>query len=179
MRLDRTSLWTSNSVELFLLEPEDVSLSYVSWLNDPMVNCYLESRFVHHTVESTRVFVQQCLVHSETLFLGIRYFPSGSKHVGNIKLLINQHHKTAEVGLLIGERNIWGRGVASSAIQMIINISKYELGLRRLTAGCYASNIGSQRAFEKAGFNVECQRKKHVLINGKPEDIVLMGYFIY
>jgi len=62
---------------------------------------------------------------------------------------------------------------------MIVSISKYQLGLRRLTAGCYASNVGSQKAFLKAGFHVECQRKNHFLMNGKPEDLVLMGYFIF
>lgn len=180
MYLNKTSLWTSGFVELFLLKPEDVDDSYVSWLNDPIVNCYLESRFTEHTLEGTRAFVQKCLVDPQTLFLGIKYyFPSEVKHVGNIKLAICEYHKTAEVGIMIGEKNAWGKGVASQAILRIIEISKLELKLRRLTAGCYASNIGSQRAFEKAGFHPECQRKGHVLMNGEPEDIVLMGYFIY
>jgi len=91
MYLDKSSLWTGNSLEFFLLQPEHVDLNYVSWLNDPLVNCYLESRFVQHTIESTQAFSHQCLVNPETLFLGIRCFSCSFQHVGNIKLSsINQ-----------------------------------------------------------------------------------------
>lgn len=179
MYLDRTSLWTSDFIELFVLQPSDVSSSYVSWLNNSVVNCYLESRFSTHTIESTRTFVEQCLIDPTTLFLGIRSLKFGHKHIGNIKLSpIDQDHKRGEVGILIGETEVWGKGIASQAISMLIEIAKKELGLRKLTAGCYASNLGSQKAFLKAGFHIECKRKAHVLLNGQPEDVFLMAYFI-
>jgi [ribosomal protein S5]-alanine N-acetyltransferase len=179
MYLDRTSLWTSDFIEMFVLQPSDVSSSYVSWLNNSVVNCYLESRFSTHEIESTRTFVEKCLIDPTTLFLGIRSLEFGHKHIGNIKLSpIDQYHKRGEVGILIGETEVWGKGIASQAISMLIEIAKKELCLRKLTAGCYASNLGSQKAFLKAGFHIECQRKDHVLLNGQPEDVFLMAYFI-
>jgi RimJ/RimL family protein N-acetyltransferase len=179
MYLDRTSLWTNNFIELFVLQPNDVSSSYVSWLNNSVINCYLESRFSTHTIESTRTFVEKCLIDPTTLLLGIISLKFGHKHIGNIKLSpIDQYHKRGEVGILIGETEVWGKGIASQAISMLIEIAKKELDLRKLTAGCYARNLGSQKAFLKAGFHVECQRKDHVLLNGQPEDVFLMAYFI-
>ena len=71
MHLDKTALWTSDSIELFVLYPTDVSSSYVSWLNNLNVNCYLESRFVTHTQDSTSKFVESCLDDPTVLFLGI------------------------------------------------------------------------------------------------------------
>lgn len=181
MYFERTPRWTSNSIELFLLLPTDVSSVYISWLNNPIVNCYLESRFSTHTVESTRNFVENCLADPTTLFLGIRYLESGGgRHVGNIKISsIDKYHGRGEVGILIGETDVWGKGIASKAISMLIEIARYELSLRKLTAGFYASNLGSQKAFLKAGFQLECQRKAHFLLNGKPEAVVLMAYFIH
>jgi RimJ/RimL family protein N-acetyltransferase len=44
-----------------------------------------------------------------------------------------------------------------------------------VTAGCYASNLGSKRAFEKAGYTIEGIRPRQLLLNGQPEDLVLMG----
>lgn len=179
MYLDKTSLWTNDFIELFVLQPHDVNSNYVSWLNNSTVNCYLESRFSTHTIESTRTFVEKCLIDPTTLFLGIRTLEFGYNHVGNIKLSpIDQHHKGGEVGILIGETEVWGKGIASRSISMLIEIAKKELGLRKLTAGCYASNVGSKKAFLKAGFHIECQRKNHVLLNGQPENIFLMAYFI-
>ncbi len=176
MHLNKTALWTSDSIELFVLHPTDVSSNYVSWLNNPDVNCYLESRFMTHTQDSTSKFVESCLDDSAVLFLGIRYL--GRKHVGNIKINVNKHHQLGEVGILLGETNVWGKGIASRAISMIIDISRTELSLRKLSAGCYASNFGSRKAFLKAGFYIEGQRKDHFLLNGKSEDIILMASFL-
>jgi [ribosomal protein S5]-alanine N-acetyltransferase len=176
MHLDKTPLWTSDSIELFVLHPADVSSNYVFWLNNPKVNCYLESRFLNHTLDSTSNFVQNCFDDPTTLFLGIRYLDR--KHVGNIKIAVNQYHRLGEVGILLGETDVWGKGIASKAISMIIKIARTELDLRKLTAGCYASNFGSQKAFLKAGFYIEGQRKDHFLLNGKPEDIILMAAFL-
>ncbi|ELS33352.1 MULTISPECIES: GNAT family N-acetyltransferase [Pseudanabaena] len=176
MNVGRNSLWKGDSIALFVLQPTDVSPNYVSWLNNPVVNCYLESRFSTHTQDSTRKFVESCLVDPTVLFLGIRYLDW--RHVGNIKIAVSRHHKLGEVGVLIGEKDVWGKGIASKSISMIMEIAKTELGLRKLTAGCYASNLGSQKAFLKAGFQIECQRKDHFLLNGNPEDMILMASFL-
>ena len=176
MRINQTPRWRNDSIQLFLLEPEDVNESYVAWLNDPIVNRYLESRFTTHMLDSTRVFVKNCLDDASTLFLGIRSHELKAQHVGNIKLgPIDERHGLGEVGILIGERNAWGKDIASAAIAMLAEIARDELHLRKITAGCYASNVGSQKAFLKAGFHIECERKAHFLLNGKPEALVLLG----
>ena len=160
---------------LFVLMPEHVSDRYVSWLNTPEINRYLESRFKIHTVESTRAFVDSVLTSPNSLFLGIKSHQLG-RHVGNIKLgPIDQHHKTSDIGILIGDKAAWGRGIATSAIEAISEIGRDRLKLRKLTASCCASNLGSQRAFEKAGFVVEGVRPGQYLLDGVPEDMVLMG----
>ena len=175
MQITATSGWVSEQLELFPLNTEHVTQQYVDWLNDPAVNRFLESRFQRHTLESTQAFVRACDANPEQLFAGIRYRPLGSAHVGNVKLDLNRKHGLAEVGILIGEREIYGRGVASQAIMLISGIARRDLGLRRLTAGCYASNEGSVRAFVKAGFTVEGRRPGHFLLEGRPEDLILMG----
>ena len=163
------------TVSLFVLMPEHVTEAYVSWLNAYEINQYLECRFVTHTVESTRAFVTTTLASPNNVFLGIKCRLL-DRHVGNIKLgPINQNHGTGEVGFLVGDKAASGRGVATSAISMVIEIARNQLNLRKLTAGCYASNGGSRRALEKSGFVIEGIRPAQVLLNGMPEDIVVMG----
>jgi RimJ/RimL family protein N-acetyltransferase len=178
MRAPATPAWRCESLELFLLEESDVSERYVGWLNDPDVNRYLESRFERHTLESTRAFVSGCINNDSALLLGIRCRWLENRHVGNIKIEVNRHHKLGEVGILIGDKTVHGRGVATQAIRMIANIARDELGLRKLTAGCYASNLPSERAFARAGFIVEGHRADHFLVDGKPEDLTLMGVIL-
>lgn len=175
MHLDLPNISMGEAGSLFVLTPEHVTDSYVSWLNAPEINQYLESRFATHTVESTRAFVASVLVSPNNLFLGIKSRQLG-RHVGNIKLgPIDQHHETGDIGILIGDKAAWGKGIATAAIEAVCGIAATYLKLRKLTAGCYASNAGSQKAFEKAGFLVEGMRPAQFLLDGKAEDLVLMG----
>jgi ribosomal-protein-alanine N-acetyltransferase len=180
MYFDITPFNQGSPVAFFLLTPDHVSEQYVSWLNDRAVNQFLECRFHSNTLASTRAFVAEALASRDNLFLGIRASLTGDdpygRHVGNIKLgPINEYHRTSEVGIMIGDSAAWGKGVATAAISMLCDISRTQLSLRKLTAGCYAANIGSRRAFEKAGFAVEAVRKQQLLLNGVLEDEVLMG----
>jgi len=175
MHLDFAQTPEDPTVSLFVLTPEHVGQAYVSWLNAPEINRYLESRFAVHSVETTRAFVAATSASADNLFLGIRS-RALNRHVGNIKLgPIDRHHATADVGILVGDRAAWGQGVASAAIGLVCGIARNQLNLRKLTAGCYASNGGSRRAFEKAGFVVEGVRPAQFLLDGRPEDLVLMG----
>lgn len=177
MQLESTPRWEDEVVRLFLLQPYHVGEAYVAWLNDPEIGRFLESRFAEHDETTTVAFVDTVLVSPVNLFLGIESKALG-RHVGNIKLgPIDQKHGLGEIGLMIGERDAWGKGIATSAIDLISKIGMQQLGLRKITAGCYASNIGSKIAFEKAGFHVEAVRKHHFLFEGKSEDLVLLARF--
>jgi RimJ/RimL family protein N-acetyltransferase len=58
---------------------------------------------------------------------------------------------------------------------LVIDYAFHKLGLHKVAGGCYANNIGSQRAAEKAGFEVEGIRKRHLLWEGQYVDLVLLG----
>src|SRR5688572_19759364 len=119
MKLAVQPAWRSGQVEFFLLEPDLVTERYVGWLNDPLINRYLESRYVTHTLESTRDFVAGALANPDALFLGIRQRSTGL-HVGNIKVELNRRHGLGEIGILIGERAVHGQGIATTAISMLV-----------------------------------------------------------
>jgi RimJ/RimL family protein N-acetyltransferase len=98
------------------------------------------------------------------------------QHIGNIKLgPINWFHRYAEIGLIIGNKDFWGKGVATDSITLISLYAFNTLNLHKVTAGCYASNIGSKKAFLKAGFDVDGVRKSHCFSQGKWEDLILLG----
>ena len=67
------------------------------------------------------------------------------------------------------------KGIGSLAIDMMLGVARDLLKLRKITAGCYASNIACQAAFQKNGFIVKAMCKQNYLLNGKLEDVVLMG----
>lgn len=177
MRIGPAPHWENDVVRLAVLTPGDISDSYVSWLNDPEINRYLESRFVVHDHAGVVAYIESMLASPTSLFLAIHSKALG-EHVGNIKIgSIDRHHGLGEIGLMIGARAAWGRGIATHAIAAIADIGFRDLGLRKLTAGCYAVNKGSQIAFERAGFMVEAVRRAHFVSDGRLEDLVLLARF--
>jgi [ribosomal protein S5]-alanine N-acetyltransferase len=178
MDIEKEALPKNSQISLFLLEAHHVTEDYVSWLNDPQINQYLECRFFTHTIASTRKFVQAMLDSPDNLFLGIRSHLL-DRHVGNIKIgPIDKNHGLSAVGIMIGEKKAWGKGIGGLAINMMLEIARNQLLLRKIIGGCYVSNVGSQRAFKKSGFTVDGVCKQHYLLNKKPEDLVLMSKYL-
>jgi len=155
---------------------EDASESYVSWLNDPVVNQYLDNVCrENHTVESVREFIKNLNTKGEEILFGI-FLKNSDKHIGNIKIgPINQMHKLADVGFIIGDKSEWGKGYAAEAIKAVTVYSFDSLRLNKLSAGLYASNVQSARTLEKAGFKKEGHRIKHYILKGEPHDIIEYG----
>ncbi len=48
-----------------------------------------------------------------------------------------------------------GRGYATEAVQGLLRLCFEELGLRRVTAGCFADNVASWRLMERVGMRRE------------------------
>lgn len=154
---------------------DDISQNYVNWMNDPQINQYLESRFSEQTLDSVQDFVISMIESPENILFAICEQESGH-HVGNIKIgPLNTIHSHAEIGLLIGKKECWGKGYGSEAIALVVEYAFKTLNIHRLTSGAYAENIGSVKAFQKNGFIIEGTYRNHVLHNGVFVDCIRMG----
>ncbi len=175
-------MWTdiklvASGLMLRCLQTSDVSSKYLEWLNDPEINRFLEIR--HSPPKSTEElceYIESIKSSPDNIIFGI-FLEIDGRHIGNIKLgPINKLHKRADIGILFGERGEWGKGYATEAIKLISHFAFEELSLLRLTAGCYEENVGSLRAFQKAGFILEATLPNHwKLENGKSTSEHLLG----
>jgi [ribosomal protein S5]-alanine N-acetyltransferase len=152
---------------------EHVTPTYVSWLNDPEVSRYLESRFSNHTLETVRAFVHRTRNSGFDLFYGI--WSLTELHIGNIKLgPIDRNHHTADIGFLIGDRAHWGQGIASEAISLILTLG-FKIGIKKITAGAYENNPASAKALKNAGMIEEGFRPSQVTYLDERFGINLFG----
>jgi len=100
------------------------------------------------------------------------------RHIGNLKIgPIDRNHGTADLGILIGEKDCWGRGLATEAIALATEYAFSELRLRKITAGSYSNNPGSVKAFVKAGWEVEGSMRMQYIASGKLVDKILLAAF--
>ncbi len=145
------------------LELEDVSQAYVDWLNDPRVNQFLETRHRVQTLESCVDFVAKSNDSACEHLFGVFSGQTG-KHIGNAKLgQVNHEHGRGQISLVIGEREEWGKGLGREIVQALTCYGFRDLGLERLEAGCYDSNLASLRTFLSVGYVVEGFFRSHVM----------------
>jgi RimJ/RimL family protein N-acetyltransferase len=167
----------SERLTLRAIEPADARGRYAAWMADPEVTRYLESRYAVPTVGELEDYIRAALSDPLVHFFAIE-LREDERHVGNIKLgPIDAHHRRADIGIIIGERDCWGRGVATEAVQLLSDWALGELGLEKVTAGAYSSNPGSVRAFQRAGFEIEAVRRRHYLSDDGWVDGVLLARF--
>lgn len=155
----------------------DASENYVAWLNDPEVNQYLESRFIKQSLQSVRDYVERITRDANTLFLAI-VSKSEERHIGNVKLgPIDWNHRVGDIGIMIGDKAYWRKGFGGDAIRLLSEYAFSVLKLHKLTAGAYENNIGSIRAFLKAGYLVEGRLRDHYLYKDIYVDKVVLARF--
>jgi len=166
---------TSDRLYFRKLTEQDASEVYASWLNDPEVNQYLETRHELQTVAGCRQFIDD-MNRSETDHLFGIFLRDTDQHIGNIKLgFVNLRYQSAQVSLLIGEKAAWGKGFATEAIRAISRFGFENLALCKLEAGCYEDNLGSLRAFLSAGYVVEGFFRQHVVLRGRRRGCFYLG----
>jgi [ribosomal protein S5]-alanine N-acetyltransferase len=157
------------------LGTEDCNATYLGWLNDPIINRFLETRHSEQSLESIRAFVEAVNARENEHLFGIIQKTDGA-HIGNIKVgPISAIHHRGDVSLFIGERAAWGKGFACEAISGISRFAFDVLGVKKLCSGMYAENQGSFRAFLKAGYKHEGTRRHQGMIDGVLLDILECG----
>lgn len=63
----------------------------------------------------------------------------------------------ATLGIIIGERDYWGRGYGTVVVGRMLEIAFEELGLTQVRLSTFEDNLRAQASFRKAGFR-ELQR---------------------
>jgi RimJ/RimL family protein N-acetyltransferase len=166
---------TGTQICLRAVVPDDAAGGYLRWMNDPVITRYLETKAGTHTEASLRDYIRSTTASADNAFLAI-VLRTDNRHVGNIKLgPINRHHLLGDIGIIIGEQDCWGRGLATEAIALLKEHAFAQLGLHKLTASCYANNAASAKAFEKAGFTTEAVRPAHFWSEGNWVDGIFLG----
>jgi [ribosomal protein S5]-alanine N-acetyltransferase len=164
-----------NQISLRGIKISDVNDTYCKWMNDPEITAFLESRFQSYSIKDLKKYVENKINSSNNLFLAI-ILKKDDRHIGNIKLSdINWYHKYCDIGIIIGEKDCWGKGYAFEAIKLLTDFAFSELKLHKITAGAYDVNESSVRAFLKAGYFIEGKRKKHFLFENRYVNAVQMA----
>ena len=149
---------------------------YVDWLNDPEVVKYSEQRHARHTIESCREYMKS-FDGTPNYFWAIVVRESDCGHIGNINAYIDPVNHLADMGILIGERSVWGCGFGVEAWVAVCGYLIETLKMRKITAGTLAPNKRMLGLMHAAGMVEDGRRKRHYLFEGKETDVLHRALF--
>lgn len=162
-------------VSLRSVQEADCNENYLRWMNDYVINRYMETRWSKQTMDSILEFVKGMRASSDCIQFAIIENYS-SRHIGNIKIgPINSRYQYADISYFIGEKDCYMKGYATEAIKKVCEFGFSKLGLHRIQAGLIEGNIGSEAALKRAGFSYEGNMKKQVNVDGHWADHQIYG----
>ena len=151
------------TTQRFLLKQlitDDISDRYLSWLNREE-SPYIEYVKNHSTIEELKVYVSERERKRDVLFLGI--FTKKKKHIGNIKYEpIDFKGKTAIMGILIGDSDWRGKGVAIEVIKASAHYLAERYGVTTIFLGVNQNNKEAVSVYQKLGFKIKEQNKNSI-----------------
>lgn len=77
--------------------------------------------------------------------------------------------------ITIGERDAWGHGYGTEAVELMLNHAFERLRLHRVALSVFSFNDRAIRSYEKAGFHIEGRLREAILRDGRYWDEIQMG----
>ena len=179
-----------DKVRLRALEREDIP-TFVGWFNDPQVREHLLLYTPMSCAQEERWFERMLERENEFLF-GIEaqdaedgdLLPACPERltgglwslVGNVGLHgVDWKNRVASLGIVLGKRDSWGRGIGVEAIRIMLRFAFQELGLHRVQLEVFVPNRRAQRAYHKVGFRREGIRRQAFFQQGRYVDCLLLA----
>jgi len=88
---------------------------------------------------------------------------------------IDKEHRGGEIGYWLAKA-YWNKGIASEALELIMDYGIGKLKLHKLHASVWKENTLSQRLLKKHGFRKEGILRDHIRKKGRYYDEVLYGF---
>jgi RimJ/RimL family protein N-acetyltransferase len=164
-----------SKVKLVPLQKEFLP-TIAKWFNDPEVTQFL-NWFRPMALESEEDWYRNIQKDTNSVHFAIMLKGDDAKDlpIGNCGSNLDQKNRVGKVGIVIGDKNYWGMGFGTEAMQLLVNYNFKTLNMERVELETFAFNIRAIKSYKRVGFIEEgCRRKAH-FINGQYHDVITMG----
>jgi diamine N-acetyltransferase len=167
---------------------------HVRWLNDfHVIRAFDTPR--PRTLESLEAWFERAAVSDDALWFTIyervalpsrplsgqasgQALPASGqtwRPIGRTDLFeIDRRHGTATWGLVIGERDVHGKGYGTETARLMLDYAFTALGLHNVRLDVDEFNLAGRRAYEKAGFREIGRRRDATWMGGRYWDLIYM-----
>jgi RimJ/RimL family protein N-acetyltransferase len=155
-------------IELRIFTKENITDEYIGWLNDSDVVRYSNQRFTQHTRKTSLDYLQT-FSNTKNIFLAV-YLKNESRYIGTMRVYFSVPHQVADIGIMIGDKTCWGRGVGGDAWLTLLNWLVDVAGIRKVTGGTLRCNSGMVKIMINSGMKPDGVRIAHNIVDGQAQD---------
>ena len=165
----------------YKLKKDDFTLKkeYLNWLNDKEVIKYISSQELHQRRKDISFINESFERFMSDTCEGFFIFHRPDKiFIGTAKLdKISNYSRSAEDGILIGNRAYWGKGIARKVYLLLLKYAFNDLNLKKIIGGCNENNIAMIKTFYRLGYQLEGKLRKADFIDDQFSDHFCFGIF--
>ncbi len=156
------------------LSDKEFTYEYLSWLNDPEVNRYSQRRRKPTNCSQMTQYIKYYCDHPQEGVILAVIVRKDEMHIGNVALVnIEEVNRCAEISVLIGRKEYWGKEYAAEAIYHITKHAFMNMNLNKVYAG--SINPAFIRCVEKLGWKKEGTLKERIWSQGGYHHLVYMS----
>lgn len=157
-------------------EDIDVALKYV---NDKELKRYLVNNIPFPMTKwEEEEWVKSQKANSEGLYNFAIEDIESNKYIGGCGIQnVNWLVRVATVGIMIGDKDYWGRGYGTDAMKVLIDFIFNDMNMSKIRLSVFSFNERARKSYEKCGFEVEGVLKNEIFKDGKYYDEIIMSLF--
>lgn len=87
---------------------------------------------------------------------------------------IDKEHRSAELGIFIGEKDALGKGYGTEAVQLGVKYGFENLKLEKIMLRVINDNVAAIKNYEKNGFKINEGRTETMILDGVLKEIIFM-----
>jgi len=144
--------------------------TYTEWINDLEISINLGNAHQIFNLDKEKEITEQ-LVENNFAIID----KAGDKLIGNCGIFdIDQVNKHGELGILIGEKDYWDKGIGKEAISLILDYGFNLLNLHNIMLKVYSFNKRGIKCYKKLGFKEIGKRRESRQVAGEKYDEIYM-----
>lgn len=146
--------------------------NWAKWYND--IDISIPESNVYDVISKENTFGSiEWYLENDQLIFTITDKSSG-KSIGIIELETDSESRTGSFGIIIGEKEYWGRGYGMEATLLILDYAFNTLNINNMMLGVYAFNKRAFSLYKRIGFKEIGRKREFQAIGGRRYDMIMM-----
>jgi len=148
------------------------------WMNDREVTRFLggAARYVMSLGAEEAWLRERCerMMSFDNVFFAVE--TKDGVHIGNTNFFnAGPEDRRAELGIMIGERDYWSKGLGTDAVLTIARFGFDDMNLHRIILHVFSYNPRAIACYRKCGFVEEVRMRQDMFHEGAYHDTIVMG----